>query len=238
MSRWGLPDPGDIVRINRHAHRVLAAAEIDESYVLEIRILTGPDTGKNARATVPRRYLLKRLDEHFPVCHSCGEVPPCLESEQERYAREQARRTEARMSVPDGCCMACSEPISTRQKTLRFPGANVWNPFGAPGVRFHARQACRGLAAEYEEAWVQAEGGRERSLLTLKCSGSVIVHQDGTADCVSRNDGTDCPNIYAQHRYYAACYCSSYGCGLKCTQEGHPGARPAKGLTPNGDFPL
>lgn len=239
MSRFGCPDPGDIIQIGRHAYRVEAAVESSDEYEIDVEILTGPNKGEKAHATAnKRKHLLRRLDEHFSVCHCCGEVPPCLASEQDRYAREQAQLMAKRMAVPDGCCMACSEPISTRQKTLWFPGTNVWNPFGAPGVRFHARRGCRSTAARYEEAWIAAEEGRERSTLTLKCTGSVIVHEDGTAECLSRNDGSECPSIHAWHGYIGACHASSHGCGRGCSPDQHPGARVAEGLTHDGYWPL
>jgi hypothetical protein len=92
------------------------------------------------------------------------------------------------------------------------------------GPTFHLRRKCWGAAARYEEAWVTHEPGRARSLLTLSCSGTLIVHHDGTAECFGA-DGSDCPTVYARHRCYSACYLQSHGCGRDCPRAGHPGTR-------------
>lgn len=223
------PEPGMIVALSGHAYRVLkvedAPQETDAAFRLDLERLTGKETGQRFGAEVPGRKWFRVLPEHFEVCRVCGELPPCREVRLSRYAGEKMRRMEERMSVPPGACMACGEPISQRQKVHVFPGPNLWNPLGLHSPRFHARRRCRPVAAEYEEAWVQAEPGRERSLLTLKCSGVLTVHGDGSGECHGRNDGSDCPTVYAQHRGAQACYYLSHGCPKGCVRAGHPGIR-------------
>lgn len=174
------------------------------------------------------------VPEHYAVCAHCGDPAPCRDLIDARQAKKEIAAAAKAMELPDGFCPACREPITHRQKAFRFPGENLLNPLGAPGVRFHQRRKCRGAAAAYEEKWVRADPTRQRSLLTLTCKGAVIVHQDGSAEC---HGAEDCPTIYAQHRSYAACYFQSHGCGRGCGVAGHPGARLRPGLTDTGALP-
>lgn len=228
---------GDIVRMNYHAYRV-AMVEGDPSYgerfTLFAHQLSGQQVGRKIIATIPAHAMITFLDEHFPICRLCGEVPPCRESQQDRAALAATKRMDERMNVPDGWCMACSEPITHRQQTHSFPGPNVWNPLGSDGVRFHARQSCRDGASAYENDWITADPNRERSLLTLKCPGTITVHGDGSAECSRPND---CPHIYARHSHYAACYLFS-PCLRGCDENTHRGTALAKNLLPDGTFPL
>jgi hypothetical protein len=164
-------------------------------------------------------------DGRVPLCSCHGEPWPCLEAEQQAYAEQELAVAERAMRVMPGCCPACEEPVTSRQKSITFGGPNVVNPL-AEGPTFHLRRKCRGSAARYEEKWVTAEPGRPRSLLTLTCVGHLIVHHDGTGQCVSRNDGSECPTIYARHPSYSACYLSTHGCPT-CPEDrrGHPGTR-------------
>lgn len=160
-----------------------------------------------------------------PLCSCCGHPWPCIEADQQAQAEKELQKAEREMNLLPGCCSACQEPVTSRQKSITFGGPNVRNPL-TEGPTFHLRRACRHDAARYEELWVNAEPGRARSLLTLRCAGTVIVHHDGTAECFGAN-GSDCPSVYAQHRCYSACYIQSHGCGLGCPTTGHPGTRIA-----------
>lgn len=212
----GMPDPWRLAPF-----RVLAAP---------------PDGGKQGSMLIePWHYLTWRLvPEDYAVCVRCGEPAPCREYEQRVQAEKEMAAAEKEMQLPDGYCPACREPITTRQKTHRFPGPNLLNPLGASDVEFHTRGKCHSGAALYEERWVAADPSRERSMLTLKCTGSVITHADGSAECVGRRDGAECPNIYARHTHYSACYARSHGCPrLECAGSRH-GCTPAKGLRADG----
>lgn len=173
------------------------------------------------------------VPEHFAVCSQCGEPAPCAEYEGEVEAVYEMGKMAERMAVPDGWCPGCSQPISSRQKVHWFPGPNLLNLLAADGVAFHQRRECRWSAAEYEGRWVAADPTRERSLLTLKCEGTVVVHDDGSAECWGAAD-SDCPSIYAEHRCHTACYAQTHGCPRGCTKVGHPGIRLARNLTPGG----
>ena len=164
------------------------------------------------------------LPEHYAVCVSCGELAPCLAHTSMLAAQEAMKRAERDMATLPGCCPSCQEPITHRQESVTFPGDNLLNPTAESGPTFHLRRACRGGAERYEEMWVRADPTRPRSLLTLSCGGSVIVHGDGSAEC---HGAEDCPSIHARHGHYAACYVQSHGCGRGCTRSGHPGTRVA-----------
>lgn len=154
-----------------------------------------------------------------PLCSCHGHPWPCLEADQQNQAEKELAAAEKVLNLLPGCCPACSEPVTSRQRSITFGGPNVRNPF-AEGPTFHLRRKCWRGAADYEEAWVAAEPGRKRSLLTLRCEGTVIVHEDGTGECFGAK-GSDCPSIYAHHRGYCACYYQSHGCGKGCTSRRH-----------------
>jgi hypothetical protein len=164
-------------------------------------------------------------DGRVPLCSCHSEPWPCLEADQQAQAAKELRAAERVLRVLPGCCPACEEPVTSRQKAITFGGPNVRNPL-AEGPTFHLRKKCWGAAARYEEAWVADEPGRARSLLTLACSGTVIVHHDGTAECFGA-EGSDCPTVHAHHRCYSACFLQSHGCGRGCPRAGHPGTRLA-----------
>lgn len=160
-----------------------------------------------------------------PLCSCHGEPWPCVEADQQAQAEKELKRAEQELNLMPGCCPACEEPVTSRQQSITFGGPNVRNPL-AEGPTFHLRRKCYGAAAKYEELWVADESGRARSLLTLRCAGTVIVHGDGSAECFGADD-SDCPSVYAQHRGYMACYVQSHGCGRGCSTQGHPGTRIA-----------
>lgn len=159
-----------------------------------------------------------------PLCSCHGHPWPCLESEQQKQAEAEIARAEKAMNLMPGCCPACEEPVTSRQKSITFGGPNVTNPL-AEGPTYHLRRKCYGAAARYEEKWVNAEPGRLRSLLTLRCQGTVVVHGDGSAECFGA-EGSDCPSVFAQHRANTSCYMQTHGCGRGCTPAGHPGCFP------------
>jgi len=160
-----------------------------------------------------------------PLCSCHGHPWPCLEADQQAQAEREMARVEKALRLLPGCCPACEEPVTSRQRSITFGGPNVQNPL-AEGPTFHLRRKCRHAAARYEEAWVAAEPDRQRSLLTLACAGTVIVHGDGSAECFGA-DESDCPSVFARHRGMCACYLQSHGCGRGCSRHGHPGTRVA-----------
>lgn len=182
------------------------------------------------RASVRTSGLPVYRDGRVPLC-SCHQQPwPCLDSMQQDEARKAMAKAERELALLPGCCPGCQEPVTSRQRSITFPGPYVNNPLAYSDPKFHLRRKCWHAAARYEEAWVEAypETAR-RSLLTLRCEGSLIVHGDGSAECFGATD-SDCPSVYAQHRAYSACYLQTHGCGRGCGahQHGcHPAGRPA-----------
>lgn len=200
-------------------------------YSVTLRRLHGPKhENENSRAEVGFRVgvwweqpLPRYVDGRVPLCSCCGHPWPCLIADQERLAAKELQTAERQMRLMPGCCPACEEPVTLRQKSITFGGPNVRNPL-AEGPTFHLRRQCRHAAAQYEEAWVNDEPGRPRSLLTLSCAGNLIVHGDGSAECFGAVD-SDCPSVYAHHRGLRSCYLQSAGCPRGCLVEGHPGTR-------------
>lgn len=149
----------------------------------------------------------------------------------------QVVRMHRLLDATSDCCMSCLVPIHEADKRITFYGKNLYNPLLGNGAKFHDKGKCREDAIIYENLWVQAVRGRRRSLLTLKCVGSLIVHGDGTAECHGRNDGSDCPTVHAKHSYVKPCHASTLGCGRGCTKEGHPGTKLDPRLSPEGYLP-
>jgi hypothetical protein len=131
--------------------------------------------------------------DRWPQCSCCGEPMPCraeLEDHQVTASLDRVARLE---SIPPGACWACSEPITSRQQSVTYPGENIYLPGGQQPV-FHTRRMCVGSAHVYEEKWLAADPRRERILTWPRCGGILIVHADGSNECVSGRHplGQDC----------------------------------------------
>jgi hypothetical protein len=101
------------------------------------------------------------LPEHHAVCARCGEPMPCRDLREQSKATHALRRARRLMSIPEGACWYCEEPISSRQKSVTFPGDNLNLPGGPPAMFHTGIQDCRHGAMTYQEEWVKAEAGRE-----------------------------------------------------------------------------
>ncbi|MEE1942388.1 hypothetical protein V1L54_23800 [Streptomyces sp. TRM 70361] len=102
------------------------------------------------------------LPEHYAVCRTCGELPPCGNGEYrgETGPREAARREGGGLCVPVGCCIGCAEPVKPRMRTVRFPGPNLWYPeLGENSAIFHARTACADQVECYRLQWRAEHAG-------------------------------------------------------------------------------
>lgn len=217
------PEPGWLIAMNRTTWVVVDVREGDQhdDFLWEL-IVHSPDAsdrhlsarfGHQLRAWWP-------LPEHYAVCHRCGDLAPCRAHTDAILAAEQAVRMERELRLLPGCCPACQEPVTSRQRSIVFEGEYVRNPLGPPDVAFHLRRECRGEAARYEEAWVRADPTRARSLLTLTCAGTVVVCGDRHAECFGADDQA-CPSIHARHRGYTACWAQTHGCGRQCGSHTH-----------------
>lgn len=172
-------------------------------------------------------------DGRWPQCSCCGEPMPCraeLEDQQVTASLNQIAKLEA---IPPGACWACSEPITTRQKSVAYPGENLDLP-GGQQPYFHTRGECRPSAHEYEERWLAADPRRERILTWPNCDGHLIVHADGSSECVSgpaplggkqQAPQPDCRgHLTHDHGYHRACYVD-FDCTRGCKREDHHGTR-------------
>lgn len=251
------PEPGDLIAVNRQPYRVESIRDQplgdwhdrarDEwakagmpdpwsSAPFEVHVREAA-SGKRRGMIVVQPWFwnwCEALPEHYAVCVHCGQLAPCREVTAERAAEREMAHFEHLTKILPGCCWGCSEPITARQRSVVFPGPNLLLPTAAPSPAFHLRRGCAVDAARYEEQWVRAGEKRPRSLLTLKCRGSLIVHGDGSAECFGAVESA-CPSVYASHMSYSACFAQSHGCGYGCTREGHPGCRTASAPR---DYPL
>jgi hypothetical protein len=239
----GRPEVGTLVAFDHGAWRVMhvSDAEMNDDerayvdgmterfraehvpYKITLRREHGPKRdGENSRQDIALRCTGRFTFDVYetgrvPLCSCCSDPWPCRLLIAETEAAKGARRMEEEMRLLPGCCPACTEPVTSRQKSITFPGVNVRNPFAVDPV-FHLRRQCRTGAAEYEGAWVKDDPSRPRSLLTLSCEGSLITCGDGHAEC---HGAEDCPSVHARHRSMSSCYTQSHGCGRQCGSYSH-----------------
>ncbi|GAA4858589.1 hypothetical protein [Kitasatospora terrestris] len=96
------------------------------------------------------------LPEHYAVCRTCGELPPCHNGEYrwDGGPRSAEHNRGVPLIVPPDCCMGCAELIKPRVRTVRFPGPNLWYPeLGHDSAVFHARSACADQVDCYRKQW-------------------------------------------------------------------------------------
>ncbi|GAA2134119.1 hypothetical protein GCM10009760_11070 [Kitasatospora kazusensis] len=104
----------------------------------------------------PASYDWQVLPEHYAVCRTCGELPPCRNGEYrwDGGPRRAEHNGGIAFIVPPDCCMGCAEPIKPRMRTVRFPGPNLWYPeLGDGSAVFHARTACADQVDCYRMEW-------------------------------------------------------------------------------------
>lgn len=91
------------------------------------------------------------------------------------------------MAILPGTCHACREPVTQRQKSVRFTGPNLIRPdLGDDSVVFHLRGSCYGSVQAYDERWARATGKPRR----FYCQGTRAVHHNGEQECT---EGATCP---------------------------------------------
>lgn len=168
------------------------------------------------------------LPTRYAVCHDCGQLPPCRDELLEREMAHQTERMAELMAILPGFCHGCREPITRRQKSVRFPGENLLRPdLGPDTAVFHTRSACSDAAYRYDKLWAAAEPGRRRR---LHCEGRQLTHADGSTEC---DQGRDCPDAGARHRA-ATCHRLEYTAGCWCVDSSLPRPTPAGGLLNEG----
>lgn len=158
--------------------------------------------------------LMQVLPEHYSVCRCCGELPPCRHNELEAAIARETTRMARILEILPGCCHACLQPVTTRQRSISFPGMNLLRPdLGYDSALFHLRQGCLGAAISYDAQWAAAVPGRR---LRLSCPGHLTVHHQAPPDC---SEGALCPGRDVRHTnqewhhptagapFAAACWC-------------------------------
>lgn len=129
----------------------------------------------------PAGHLWNVLPEHYSVCHKCLELPPCRHVHNKGIMERESERFAEQMALMPGVCHGCREPVTKRQKSFTFPGANLIRPdLGDNSALFHTRSRCYGALTAYDKQWAAAEPDRTRLFF---CEGTMTVHHDGTAEC-------------------------------------------------------
>lgn len=196
-------------------------------YRVDARFVGGAAPGDNLAAaaeriwemTVPaaapkNRWHLYPASRRWPMCSCCGEPMPCRAELQDRQVTRSLDAVETFMARKPGDCWACGEHINSRQRSVTYPGDNLDLPAG-PAAQFHLRSACRWRAEAYELRWLAVDPRRERILTWPDCGGLLLVHADGSSECVPGTSplgagNTSAPNcgghLTHNHGPMAACY--------------------------------
>ena len=86
-----------------------------------------------------------------PLCSCCGDPWPCRANLAEQTAAESARKVdELGRRAEIGACFGCGEPITTRQRVIRYPDAENVRVLLAAAPVFHERESCREFVVGYE----------------------------------------------------------------------------------------
>ena len=177
----------------------------------------------------------------WPRCSCCGEPMPCRAELQDQEIEHGMAIVEKHAAKQPGCCWSCGEPITTRQRSITYPGDNLDLPGGIE-VAFHRRGECGYWAEKYELRWIAADPRNERILTWPKCGGILIVHADGSSECASgltpvgadAEGEHDCQgHLSHDHGTRTACYVDGdwfaingrTSCPRGCTSANHPGIR-------------
>lgn len=183
-------------------------------------------------------------DGRWPQCSCCGEPMPCRAARQDDEVERSLAKVAKLESILPGCCWACHEPITSRQKAVTYHGDNLDLP-GAASPRFHTRQGCRSTAAKYEDRWTALDPRRERILTYPTCNGILSVHADGSSECstgrsplgaVATHQNGCRGHLTHDHNVHRACYVGEnyFGqhdgsaCERGCSRIGHPGTRTTR----------
>jgi hypothetical protein len=141
-----------------------------------------PDADQHIHSAIaPGDHPWRVLPEHYNICHLCHELPPCTYEHTETIIARASARLAQDMAILPSCCHSCREPITSRQSSFTFPGANLIRPdLGESSAIFHTRGRCARDLHAYDALWAAAEPGRAR---LLYCHGVLVIHFDGTLEC-------------------------------------------------------
>jgi hypothetical protein len=102
------------------------------------------------------------LPEHYSVCRSCGELPPCREVFTDRVLAVESHRIDFEMRLTHGMCHGCGKPVTPREHSTMFPGDNLVRPdLGDNTAVFHTRRSCLHIALAYQDRWIEAGPDRQ-----------------------------------------------------------------------------
>ena len=172
--RFDPPTLGDMVAIEHMALRVwdISPSPRDEAAVrYAFHREYGPkhpreNSSGDLTMTVTGRCLWWVYESgEMPLCSCHGHPWPCQTMCDTRQALRDIRRAAAMAEkAHEGCCLACGEPVTTRQGKVLAPEPNVVLP-GFPPPLFHTRWACRDGLVEYDRARRAALGADWTPLL-------------------------------------------------------------------------
>lgn len=154
------PRVGDLVAIEHMALRVWDVSPRDDGTRYAFHREHGPKhPAENSRGdlcltlTAGQRPMWRVYESGvLPLCSCHGHPWPCQAlCDVEDALRDMRRAADMAAKANDGCCLACGEPVTTRQGKVLAPEPNVVLP-GFPPPLFHTRQACRAGLAEYDRA--------------------------------------------------------------------------------------
>jgi len=205
QASTGKLEPGDLVVFQRKPYRVVEVRErahanwpdvyrdawvkqgmpdADTWYcrprVVVLRSEEDP-TAKTLNLQGPNDHYWHTLPEHYPICRLCKEIPPCAHVHNERIMDRATEKMAEDMAILPGSCHACKEPITKRQKSFTFPGANLIRPdLGDASAVFHTRSKCFDAIKAYDRRWGKAEEGRTQFFY---CEGTQTQHHDDSLEC-------------------------------------------------------
>ena len=150
----------------------------------------------------------------WPQCSCCGEPMPCRASITDAQVAVEVAKFEAAAAILPGSCWGCGKPVTSRQRSVSYPGENLDLP-GGPSVRFHAAKDCRWKAERYEARWLKVNPGRARRLTWPYCRGHLFWHADGTSECVGGRPGCEGHHTH-NHGIQSGCRNMDHGCPRGC----------------------
>ena len=150
-QRWlvrGMPDPWPLVACDPGPYRV------------EVRHVGGVNPNRHNFGAMTVHSTSQYRDDpwhaysgaRWPACSCCGQPVPCTAELLDRQVDAELAQMERHAAKSSGCCWACGEPISSRQRSVVYGGINLDSPTG-PEVRFHTRRECAREAERYETRW-------------------------------------------------------------------------------------
>lgn len=175
QTHYGRPAVGSLIAHDFAVYRVLEVADRpidlwepgDREYVEAFKpafrarhepymVVLAPVAGGKGRHYYAggRRHTRWRVypSEHYPVCAKCQEPAPCRDEVAGEAAKSASKMLERYLTT--GVCPNCQEPITHRQKSVRYD-ENTRFP-GGPPVTFHVgRRDCRHAAEKYAESLTQ-----------------------------------------------------------------------------------